>query len=256
MNELSLFTGAGGGVLASKLLNHGMVGYVENNEYCQKVLAQRIEDGLIDEAPIFGDIRAFNNSGYAAAYTGLVDVVSGGFPCQDISCAGKGAGITGERSGMWFEMAATIRTIRPRYVFVENSPMLTVRGLGRVFGDLARCGYNARWCVLGNHHLGGVSDGKRLWIVAFKADCPMLEGVDIFKYFIPCEEESCRREYSRAVRKALPQDDYATIERGSDELARGMERLKAIGNGQNPIVAATAFRILSGVLDNQTQEDK
>lgn len=92
MRELSLFAGAGGGILGSKLLGWTTVGYVEFNEYCQKVLAQRIKDGLIDNAPIFGDIRAFNDCGYASSYQGMVNVVTGGFPCQPFSSCGKQLG--------------------------------------------------------------------------------------------------------------------------------------------------------------------
>ena len=81
LRELSLFTGSGGGVLASKfLLGHKIVGYCEWDEYCQKVLQERISDGHIDDAPIFGDIREFYKGGYAKAYAGHVDVISAGFP--------------------------------------------------------------------------------------------------------------------------------------------------------------------------------
>jgi len=167
MKELSLFSGAGGGLLASKyFLGWETVGYVENNEYCQKVIAQRIEDGLLDEAPIFTDIRSFNRDGFANSYQGVVDVISGGFPCQDISCAGKGAGITGKRSGMWFEMETAIRTIRPRYVFIENSPMLLIRGFDRVLCGLSEMGYDARWGIISAADVGAPHLRKRIWIVA------------------------------------------------------------------------------------------
>jgi len=166
MKELSLFSGAGGGLLASKyFLGWETVGYVENNEYCQKVIAQRIEDGLLDEAPIFTDIRSFNRDGFANSYQGVVDVISGGFPCQDISCAGKGAGITGKRSGMWFEMETAIRTIRPRYVFIENSPMLLIRGFDRVLCGLSEMGYDARWGIISAADVGAPHLRKRIWIV-------------------------------------------------------------------------------------------
>src|SRR3990167_11417581 len=92
MRELSLFSGAGGGLLGSKLLGWNCVGYVESNEYCQKVLRQRIADGFLDAAPIFGDIRKFISEGYAASYQGMVDVVTAGFPCQPFSISGKGFG--------------------------------------------------------------------------------------------------------------------------------------------------------------------
>jgi DNA (cytosine-5)-methyltransferase 1 len=249
MNYLSLFSGAGGGDLAFQhLLGFNCVGYVEYENYCQKLIKQRISDGLLDAAPIFGDIRKFNSENFAAAYSGLVDVVSGGFPCQPFSVSGKQLG-EGDERNMWPETIRTIRIIRPEFAFLENVTGLLVSGYaGTVFGDLAECGYNARWCVLGNHFTGGISDGKRLWIVATTSHCAMLESVDIFKHFIPCQKEPCRREHTRAISAALSQDDYTGIKRNPDAVARGMERLKAIGNGQVPAVAEAAFRILSGKL--------
>jgi len=80
LKELSLFTGAGGGLLGSKLLGWNTIGYVEWNEYCQRVIQARIQDGILDDAPIFGDIREFVREGYAGAYAGHVDVISAGFP--------------------------------------------------------------------------------------------------------------------------------------------------------------------------------
>lgn len=88
LRELSLFSGAGGGVLGSKILGWKTVGYVEWEDYCQKIIAQRIKDGIFDNAPIFGDVRTFTSEGYARKYRGMVDVVSGGFPCQPFSVAG------------------------------------------------------------------------------------------------------------------------------------------------------------------------
>lgn len=168
MNELSLFTGAGGGLLGTKLLGWKAIGYVEKEPYCQKVIRQRIVDGILDAAPIFGNIRKFISEGYAASYTGMVDVITGGFPCQDISCAGSGKGIEGERSGLWNEMSTVIRIVRPKYVFVENSSMLTVRGLGTVLRDLASMGFDAKWGVLGHHAIGGQHKRERIWIVAYR----------------------------------------------------------------------------------------
>jgi len=165
MNELSLFSGAGGGLLATKHIWR-TVGYVEINQYCQNVIAQRIRDGWLDEAPIFGDINTFISEGYAASYTGLADVVTGGFPCQDISCAGGGAGIFGEKSRLWFKMAEVIRIVRPRYVVIENSPTLLVRGFEHVLGALHEMGYDARWGVLSAAKVGALHLRNRLWIVA------------------------------------------------------------------------------------------
>lgn len=96
-------------------------------------------------------------------------MVSGGFPCQDISAAGKGAGISGERSGMWREMVRIVSEVRPRYVFAENSPLLVGRGLGVVLCDLAALGYDAKWGVVGAHHVAGPHARERIWIVAYPA---------------------------------------------------------------------------------------
>jgi DNA (cytosine-5)-methyltransferase 1 len=162
MNELALFAGAGGGILASKLLGWRTVCAVEWEAYPASVLCARQNDGLLPPFPIWDDVQTFDGK----PWRGIVDVVSGGFPCQDISAAGRGAGIDGERSGMWGEMARIIREVRPRYVFVENSPMLTSRGLGRVLGDLASMGFDARWGVLGAADVGAKHQRDRIWIVA------------------------------------------------------------------------------------------
>ena len=150
MNELALFAGAGGGILGGKLLGWTTVCAVEWEAYPASVLIARQNEGVLPPFPIWDDVRTFDGR----PWRGRVDVVSGGFPCQDISAAGKGAGIDGERSGMWAHMARIVREVGPRYVFVENSPMLTSRGLGRVLGDLAAMGYDARWGVLGANDAG------------------------------------------------------------------------------------------------------
>ena len=162
MNELALFAGAGGGILGGHLLGWRTVCAVEWEQYPASVLCARQNDGLLPPFPIWDDVQTFRGE----PWRGIVDVVSGGFPCTDISAAGKGAGIDGEASGMWREMARIIHEVRPRYVFVENSPMLTSRGLGRVLGDLATMGFDARWGVLGAADVGAPHQRDRIWIVA------------------------------------------------------------------------------------------
>lgn len=161
MNELALFAGAGGGILGGKLLGWRTVCAVEWEPYAACLLAQRQNDGLLPPFPIWDDVRTFDGR----SWRGIVDVVSGGFPCQDISVAGKGAGIEGKRSGMWVEMARIIGEVRPRWVFVENTPALTSRGLNRVLGDLATLGFDARWGVLGAAQVGANHQRDRIWIV-------------------------------------------------------------------------------------------
>jgi DNA (cytosine-5)-methyltransferase 1 len=162
MNELALFAGAGGGILGGALLGWRTICAVECDAYAASVLVQRQNDGSLPAFPVWDDVRTFDGK----PWRGIVDVVSGGFPCQDISCAGRGAGIEGERSGLWREFARIIGEVGPRYVFVENSPMLTVRGGVRVIGDLTELGYDCRWGIVGADDVGAPHRRKRIWIVA------------------------------------------------------------------------------------------
>ena len=189
LNELHLFAGAGGGILGGKLLGHRCVGAVEINPYCRRVLEQRQRDGVLEPFPIFDDVRAFDGK----PWRGRVDVVCGGFPCQDISSAGKRAGLDGDRSSLWWEMHRIVREVEPRFVFVENVAALLVRGFDRVLGSLADLGFDAEWCVLSAAECGAPHLRQRLWLLAAHADqdnwwmeqvprkereAPLLAGVD------------------------------------------------------------------------------
>jgi DNA (cytosine-5)-methyltransferase 1 len=238
MNELALFAGAGGGILGGKLLGWRTICAVEWEPYAASVLAARQNDGVLPPFPIWDDVQTFDGR----PWCGIVDVVSGGFPCQDISVAGKGAGIDGARSGMWGHMARIVGEVRPRYVFVENSPALLTRGLGRVLGDLAALGYDCRWTVLGAADVGAPHQRDRLWIVASDASSVRLER-DKPKFKV-CKPESSIFSLGRweqgwnALSKSIGL-------RSLNGVAAGVDRLKAIGNGQVPLCAATAWRLLT-----------
>ncbi|AVJ20964.1 DNA cytosine methyltransferase [Pseudomonas sp. MYb193] len=162
MNELALFAGSGGGILGGHLLGWRTVCAVERDAYSAQVLAQRQNDGALATFPIWSDVCSFDGR----PWRGLVDVVSGGFPCQDISAAGNGDGIDGARSGLWREMARVVGEVRPRFVYVENSPLLVGRGLALVLGDLAEMGYDAQWCIVSASDCGAPHQRDRIWIVA------------------------------------------------------------------------------------------
>lgn len=164
--ELALFAGVGGGILGGLLSGWRTVCAVEWDAYAASVLVARQNDGTLAPFPIWDDVQTFN----ARPWRGIVDVVSGGFPCQDISAAGKGAGIDGVKSGMWKHMARIIGEVRPKFALVENSPMLVGRGLARVLGDLAAMGYDARWGVLGAADVGASHRRDRIWVVATDAN--------------------------------------------------------------------------------------
>ena len=240
MRELALFAGAGGGILGGHLLGWRTVCAVERDAYAASILVARQNDQILPVFPIWSDVTTFDGR----PWRGRVDVISGGFPCQDISAAGKGAGINGKRSGLWGEFARIIGEVRSRYVFVENSPMLTSRGLGRVLGDLASMGYDARWCVLGADDVGAPHQRKRIWILAECANTKRQLAHSNGALWNWCIQQS---KSSRWPRFANPSwwEVEPRLDRVVDGVAYRVDRLRAIGNGQVPLVAATAFNILS-----------
>lgn len=176
MRELHLFAGAGGGILGGMLLGHTPVGAVEIDPFARAVLQARQADGSLPDFPIYEDVRTFDGT----AWRDRVDIIAGGFPCQDLSCAGKGAGIDGARSGLWWEMLRVICEARPRFVFLENVPAITGRGLDRVLGSLADLGFDAEWCVLSAADVGAPHLRKRWWCLArdtFCNDADALAGI-------------------------------------------------------------------------------
>jgi DNA (cytosine-5)-methyltransferase 1 len=238
LRELALFAGAGGGILGGKLLGWRTVCAVERDAYAASVLAQRQNDGFLEPFPVWSDVCSFSGE----PWRGLVDVVSGGFPCQDISGAGRGEGIDGARSGLWREMVRIVGEVRPRYVFVENSAVLTSRGLGRVLGDLAALGFDARWGVLGAGHVGAPHERERIWILA-DADNSWENGwsralqMGRFTRTQEAENDGDAQGIEWPARAGVP-----ILAHG---VANRVEQLNAIGNGQVPRVAAAAWRLLS-----------
>ena len=235
MNELALFAGAGGGILGGLLHGWRTVAAVEIEDYPRRVLLQRQADGILPQFPIWDDVCTFDGK----PWRGKVDVISGGFPCQDISCAGKGEGITGARSGLWSEMARIIREVQPTFTLVENSPMLTSRGLGVVLGDLATLGYDARWGVLGAYDRGAPHGRNRLFLVGHPAGVGQQEGVEWIRSHLAHRQSNSDTWQGRRV-------DKPGIVGVVDGVANQMDRLKAIGNGQVPAVAALAWKVLGG----------
>lgn len=229
MNELALFAGAGG-VLGGELLGWRTVCAVEHNAYCAAVLAQRQNDGVLDPFPIWSDVSTFDGR----PWRGIVDVVSGGFPCQDISTAGKGAGIEGSRSGLWKEFARIVAEVEPAFVLIENVPALRTRGLVTVLSDLAALGYDARWGVLGAVDVGAPHKRDRMWIVANAAQQHgPFDGQQAPEPGWSSEAVEC------SWWKAEP-----SVGRMVDGVAARLDRLRALGNGQVPAVAASAWEEL------------
>ena len=166
LTNLSLFSGAGVLDLAAKWTGKiRTVAYVECDPYAQGVLLSRMRDGSLDDAPIFEDIKSFDGR----SLEGSINIVSGGFPCQDVSVAGKRIGIRdGIRSGLWSEFARIIREVRPRCVLVENVPgLLIYPGAGVVLRELAVLGFDAEWRVLSAAEVGAPHLRNRVWIIGY-----------------------------------------------------------------------------------------
>lgn len=263
---MALFAGAGGGILGGKILGWECVCAVEWEPYPAAVLAARQNEGFLPPFPIWDDVQTFDGR----PWRGLVDVVSGGFPCQDISAAGKGAGITGERSGMWKHMARIIGEVRPRYVLVENVPALLARGFGRVLGDLAALGYDAEWDCIPASAFGAPHRRDRVWVVAYPngtglerhgsavrdaAEVTFSGGKGAQEHVADPQDE--RHERTRPARNRRlgladggsgSDPDWWSVEpnvgRVADGVAARVDRLSALGNGQVPQVMAMAFCIL------------
>jgi site-specific DNA-cytosine methylase len=168
MNGLALFAGVGGLEIGLEIAVPGYrtVCAVERDAYAASVLVARMADKTLEEFPIWDDITTFSGK----PWRGKVDIVSGGFPCQDISCAGKQAGIKeGTRSGLWSEFARIIGEVRPRYAFIENVAALASGGLDRVLADLAALGFDAEWLTLAAGEVGAPHKRERVFILAFTA---------------------------------------------------------------------------------------
>ncbi|WP_343251064.1 DNA cytosine methyltransferase [Stenotrophomonas indicatrix] len=213
---------------------------VERDAHCASILAQRQNDGCLRPFPIWSDVCSFDGR----PWRGAVDVVSGGFPCQDISPAGKGAGIRGERSGLWAEFARIVGDVRPGYVWVENSSALSTRGIDVVLADLASLGFDAEWCVLGADAVGFPHQRARMWILAAHPERRQRWQ----------EPHDGTRGRMGGQQQPFAWDrhwlDVFTRVRGTgDGMANRLDRTDAIRNGQVPRVAARAFRELHARLE-------
>ena len=152
----SLFAGIGGFDLGFERAGFAVSWQVEKDAYCQQVLAKHWP-----HVPRFSDVRDCGRHNLEP-----VDVITGGFPCQDLSAAGKMAGLDGEQSGLWREMLRIVGEVRPRYVVMENVTMLLIRGIDRILGSLAELGYGAEWHLVQACDVGAPHRRGRIWIVA------------------------------------------------------------------------------------------
>lgn len=280
---MHLFAGIGGGLLADLILGHKPIVAVEWEPYACRVLRERAAEGWFPGLHVWeGDVRLFDPS----EYTGKVDCIHAGFPCQDISVAGKQAGVSeGTRSGLYREVLRIADAIRPKSIFLENVAAITSNGLGTVLGDLAAMGYDARWCCIRASDVGAPHHRDRWFLLAYSISdgaygwrkCKVRNsspnestqakwGDDVFPL------EGCReslaysndkrcKEFNAPGISEIPGWNGGSVDAGwgsswwttEPELGRvangipnRVGQLKGYGNAQVPLQAAAAFKFLHG----------
>ena len=248
MRLLDLFSGIGGFSLAASWVwgdDLEIVGFVENDKFCQKVLKKHWPNVLICE-----DIKELDGTQFKP-----VDIITGGFPCQDVSVCGKQKGIfENTRSGLWKEAHRVLGIYRPPIGLFENVPGLLCGGNGRWFEsiliDLARIGYNAQWETIPASAIGACHERKRIWILAYPIGS-RLESLDLSESLRTHTLKSPRREFARAINAAIPADDYIKMRGDYDDVSGEMDRLKSLGNAIVPQVVVPIFQAIKEI-ENET----
>ena len=303
MRTLHIFAGAGGGLLADLILGHEPVAAIEWNPYACQVLRDRTADGWFPGLEVVeADVRTIDFRQWA----GRVDCISAGFPCQDISSAGRGAGIEGSRSGLYREVIRAIDDVRPQFVWLENSPNIRTRGRHIVIADLVARGYAWRDGQLAAADVGAGHVRNRWWCIAadadglrkleskgripdeWRRDCDGTPQADAdapghrwaqgrfecnpWEWEPEASSSDCapadtlRDRLEIAIQRGgLCETDASAIEAAArhtgafdwsppdlgvcrvvDGMAHRMDRIECAGNGQVPLAAAAAWRILGG----------
>lgn len=227
----SLFSGIEGFGLGAALAGIKTEWSCEFEKYQTKVIKKNFGDGHT----VYGDIRTLENPPF-------VNIISGGFPCQDISAAGKGAGIKGSRSGLWGQMHRIIGEVRPDYVIIENSPLLRKRGLEYVLHGLSEIGYDAQWQCLQGSFIGLQQRRERIYIIAYPV-CKFGEGKPVQSVFrqpyLPWELPRVYPGWGE--RRDLPEPRTF---RSTDELPDLVDRNKCVGNAVQPLMAQYLFECI------------
>jgi DNA (cytosine-5)-methyltransferase 1 len=257
LRMIDTFSGIGGFSLAARWLGGiETAQFVEREPFCQRILAKHWPS-----VPIHDDICTFNPEPHSA------DIVCGGFPCQDISQAGKGAGLAGSRSGLFYELLRVVCLVGPRYIVLENVAAITYRGMDDVLGALAEAGYDAEWACIPAAAVGACHQRDRWWCVAYASHLlcnggpgqqqgqPREQSVsepgdgdwaatpDPMRQRLerPDQLGSSRAPWPSAIARLSPDwRSYLSqpvLCRGDDGLSGRVDRLKALGNAVVPQVA-------------------
>lgn len=239
MTELSLFSGAGGGLLGTKLLGFRCVGYVEANGYRREVIRQRVRDGYLDDAPIWPDVRTFDGR----PFRGRVGIVTAGFPCTPAAAPGKRRGRDDPRY-LWPDTYRIIRECEPAAVLVENSPRVVPIGIANeVVDSLARAGFDAEWDYISAREVGADHERRRFYLIATHPDRIGL-WQQSRRWRRPHGEDSLFASRDGAYGHApSAREGFAQpgVCRANDGIPCRMDRLAAAGDAQVPRVVVEAF---------------
>lgn len=270
MKTMHLFAGIGGGLYADLILGHDPIAAVEINPYCCQILRQKAEEGWFPNLQVHEqDIQQFDPT----QYKGKVDCIAAGFPCNNISVAGKGEGIHGQKSSLFFAATHIISLLRPHYVFLENVPALLVRGLHDVLGEMVKIGYDCRWTILSAKDVGAPHLRKRWWCLCTNTDTNRRNSKNLpqpkrwLRAPIPSRirknvPHSNRTRLSKHKQRrqatphtiishhhrndvALPWSTEPNIRRVAHGIPHRRHRIEGLGNAQVPLQAALAWTLLN-----------
>ena len=246
MTHGSLFSGIEGfGEGARRAGEIENIFHVEQNSFCHDIIRKH------SNAPIFSDIRTFDGT----PYRGKVNILSGGFPCQDISKAGKGIGITGQKSGLWSHFARIIAETRPDWIPIENSSNLARKGLERVLFDLAQIGYDAEWQCISAAAFGMPHERERLFIIAYphvSGWAQFLRGYPTTIFREICQtgpwQAGCQSDAGidpvLQFSERMGQPALFRVGDGISKRSHLMPRLAAVGNSVSPVIAEYLFHCI------------
>ena len=258
IHGLDLFSGIGGiGIALSEWVR--TIAYCEQDKYAQGVLLSRMQSNDIDRAPIFTDVRGLRGEHFATK----PDIIFGGFPCQDISVAGLGKGLEGERSGLFFEIIRLTKEINPSFVFLENVPAIRTRGLREVIRAFTEIGYDCRWTCLSASSVGAPHKRERWFLLAYANSLRELSeqrqhdrvgnsGEDVANSL--CEGLERQRKITERAETKLNytfDDSWWSVEPRVGRVVNGLpmrpHRIKCLGNSVVPQQVRTAFKVLIGL---------
>ncbi len=244
LNGLDLFSGIGGLSLALSQWVRP-IAYCESDRYAQSVILSRIYDGVLPAAPIWDDVKTLT-----ASHLPSIDMVYGGFPCQDISLMGTKEGLEGERSKLFFEISRLVGELRPRFVFLENVPAITLRGLDRICLEFASLGYDCRWTVVSAAAIGACHIRERWFLLAnanrmrLRQECGKEIQVELQSTgkILANHPRGQRGIAESSARSLKPR-----VVRTGDGISNKVDRAHALGNAVVPIQAKEAFKKLMGL---------